>query len=215
MMMRMASPVAEMHHSELGVKETAMEELSHARPPAALAAIQERTERLAFPMPSEPRTGALLRVLAASKPGGRLLELGTGTGLSAAWLLDGMTEDATLITVDVDPGPQAVARELLGHDRRLTIVTEDATAFLRRQTPASFDLIFADAMPGKFECLDDALALLRPGGLYVIDDMLPQANWPEEHAPRVPALIATLAARPDLKIVSMAWSSGVVVAVRV
>jgi predicted O-methyltransferase YrrM len=40
-------------------------------------------------MPSEPRTGAFLRELCAGKPGGNLLELGTGTGLATAWMLDG------------------------------------------------------------------------------------------------------------------------------
>jgi len=44
-------------------------------------------------------------------------------------------------------------------------------------------------MIGKFELLDAALALLKVGGLYVIDDMLPQANWPRRHAPRAPRLI--------------------------
>ena len=192
-----------------------MDDLAHLNPPAALPAILERTAALAFPMPSEPRTGAMLRVLAASKPGGRLLELGTGTGLSTAWLLDGMDRDARLVSVDIDPGPQAVARDILGADPRLEIVTADAAGFLRRQVDAPFDLIFADAMPGKYEVLDAALALLRPGGLYVIDDMLPQDSWPEDHAAKVPRLVADLAARAELRIVSLAWSSGVVVAVRV
>jgi predicted O-methyltransferase YrrM len=192
-----------------------MDDLAHLNIPAALPAILDRTAALAFSMPSEPRTGAMLRMLSASKPGGRLLELGTGTGLSTAWMLDGMDRAATLISVDIDAGLQAVAREFLGDDPRLKIVTEDAAAFLRRQADASFDLIFADAMPGKYECLDEALALLRPGGLYVIDDMLPQANWPEGHAPKVPLLIADLAARTGFRVASLAWSSGVVVAVRV
>jgi predicted O-methyltransferase YrrM len=192
-----------------------MDDLAHLNPPAALPAILERTMALGFPMASEPRTGAILRVLAASKPGGHLLELGTGTGLSAAWLLDGMDRDATLVSVDIDPGPQAVARDILGADPRLRIVTEDAASFLRRQAAASFDLVFADAMPGKYEMLDAALALLRRGGLYVIDDMVPQANWPEGHASKVPCLVANLAAREALRIVSLAWSSGLVVAARV
>src|SRR5580658_2329030 len=165
-------------------------------------------------MPSEPRTGAMLRVLAASKPGGRLLELGTGTGIGTAWLLDGMDRDARLISVDVDPGPQALAREVLGLDTRLEIVTADAGVFLRDQKGNMFDLIFADAMPGKYELLDEALNLLRPGGLYVIDDMLPQENWPENHAQRVPRLIADLAGRAAFRIVSLAWSSGLVLVAR-
>lgn len=191
-----------------------MDQLAHLNPPAALPAILDRTEALAFPMPSEPRTGAMLRVLAAAKPGGRLLELGTGTGLCTAWLLDGMDRDARLTTVDVDPEVQAVARQFLGGDGRLEIVTADAGAFLHRQQPETYDLIFADAMLGKYELLNKALALLRPGGLYVVDDMLPQESWPENHAPRVPRLIAELASRPDLRIVSLAWSSGLVVVAR-
>ncbi len=191
-----------------------MDELAHLNPPAAVPAILDRTEALAFPMPSEPRTGAMLRVLAASKPGGRLLELGTGTGLCTAWLLDGMDRKARLTSVDVDPDVQAVAREYLGSDGRLQIVTADAAAFLRGQDAETYDLIFADAMLGKYELLDEALALLPPGGLYVIDDMLPQDNWPEDHAPRVPRLIADLAGRADYHIVSLAWSSGLVVVAR-
>jgi predicted O-methyltransferase YrrM len=191
-----------------------MDDLTNLNPPATIQAILDRTEALAFSMPSEPRTGAMLRVLAASKPGGRLLELGTGTGLSTAWLLEGMDRDARLISVDVDPESQAVARDILGGDPRLEIVTADAALFLRQQAAATFDLIFADSMPGKYENLDDALVLLRPGGLYLIDDMLPQANWPEDHARKVPRLIADLAARAEFRTVSLAWSSGLVIVAR-
>jgi len=53
-------------------------------------------------MASELKVGALLAVLAASKPGGRLLELGTGTGHGTAWLLSGMDETSHLDTVDTD-----------------------------------------------------------------------------------------------------------------
>lgn len=182
--------------------------------PPGIRSIQARTTELDFSMASEPLTGALLRVLAASKPGGRLLELGTGTGVGTAWLLAGMDASSTLVSVDVDPKVQAVARDALGHDPRLTLVTSDGAAFLRRQKPGSFDLIFADAMPGKYEGLDEALELVRCGGFYVIDDMLPQPNWPEGHADKVPVLMDQLAARSDFEMVPLVWASGVVVMVR-
>jgi predicted O-methyltransferase YrrM len=54
-------------------------------------------------MACEPRAGALLRTLAAFKPAGRLLELGTGTGVGTAWLLAEINGAARLITVDTDP----------------------------------------------------------------------------------------------------------------
>ncbi len=62
-----------------------------------LLAIKERTTALQFSMASEPLVGAMLRTLVASKPGGRFLELGTGTGVATAWLLEGMDDGSTAI----------------------------------------------------------------------------------------------------------------------
>ena len=184
------------------------------RPPSALAPILERSGALGFTMASEPRTGALLRALAASKPAGRFLELGTGTGVATSSLLDGMDSASRLISVDVDEQVQAVARDAFPHDSRLSLVTGDALAFLGRQEPASFDLVFADAMPGKYEGLADALRVVRIGGFYVIDDMLPQPNWPADHPPKVSALLAQLAALDGFQLAPLRWASGVVIAVR-
>lgn len=61
--------------------------------PEVIQALWAETQAADFTMPSEPQTCSLLRTLAAIKTGGRFLELGSGTGLSTAWLLDGM--DAT------------------------------------------------------------------------------------------------------------------------
>jgi predicted O-methyltransferase YrrM len=181
--------------------------------PAAWIAIQARTTELGFDMPSEADTGALLRLLAASKPGGRLLELGTGTGMATAWLLAGLDARASLVSVDVDPVVQDVARAHL-EDDRLRFVLADGLDYVLAQPPGSFDLIFADAWPGKYEALDTTLALLKRGGLYIVDDMLPQPNWPEGHPARVDDLVARLESRPDLVVTRLAWASGLVVAAK-
>ena len=191
-----------------------MDDLSYFRPPQALDAIQARTAELQFDMASEPRTGALLQMLAASKPCGRLLELGTGTGLATAWLLSGMDAGSSLISVDTDEEVQAVAREALCQDTRLKLVTHDGAAFLWRQPKKSFDLVFADAVPGKYEALDEALAIVKTGGFYVIDDMLPQLNWPEGHGEKAQALIERLAADERFVMLPMPWSTGIIVLVR-
>ena len=73
--------------------------------PRAIPSILADTARLGFGMASDAQTGALLRrTVVASKPGGRVLELGTGTGAATAWLLDGMTADATLLIGRLRPG---------------------------------------------------------------------------------------------------------------
>jgi predicted O-methyltransferase YrrM len=184
------------------------------RQPAAVAGIRGDTESLGFTMTSEPRTGSLLAALAASKPGGRCLELGTGTGHGTAWLLSGMDAASTLDTVDVDASVVAVAQRHLGSDRRVSFHVMDGAQFLEQSSSSRFDLIYADAWPGKFSHLDQALALLRPGGIYIIDDLLPQPTWPEGHAPRVPALIDDLERRDDFTTVRLAWASGLMLVVR-
>jgi predicted O-methyltransferase YrrM len=191
-----------------------VEDFKYIRLPRHLQPIMERTKELGFSMASEPLVGAALRMLAASKPGGRFLELGTGTGIATAWLADGMHEGSTLISVDTDISVQQVARDALGADKRLTFVTAGGAQFLRAQALQSFDLVFADAMPGKYEVLETALGVIKIGGFYVIDDMLPQSNWPEGHAAKVPVLIDRLATDPRFEILPLVWASGVIVAVR-
>jgi len=183
-------------------------------PPRGLDAIRTDTERIGFVLASEPKTGALLRGLAASKPGGRILELGTGTGVGTAWLLDGMDDGSRLISVDTDAAVQDVARRHLGHDRRVTFHLGDAGTFLERAGHTRFDLIYADAWPGKFTHLDLALGLLKVGGIYFIDDLLPQPNWPDGHAAKVPPLIADLESRREFVAVKLAWASGLLMLVR-
>jgi predicted O-methyltransferase YrrM len=184
------------------------------KPPEVLDLIEAETKAIGFSMGSERLTGALLRALAASKPKAKILELGTGTGISAAWLLDGMDEESHLTTVDNDAANVEIAKRHLGPDRRVTFHIEDGREFLSRIQDERFDLIFTDAWPGKFEGLELALSVLKVGGFYVIDDLLPQPNWPEDHAPKVRKLVDTLAQRTDLLICPMSWSSGLLVAVK-
>jgi predicted O-methyltransferase YrrM len=191
-----------------------MEDLSLITPPEAVASILVETERMKFGMASEPLVGALLRALAASKPGGRFLELGTGTGVATAWLLSGMDAASTLVSVDIDENAQNVAARALGHDRRLQLVNSGALEYLATQPADCFDLVFADALPGKYEGLADALAVVRPGGFWVGDDLLPQPNWPEGHASKVPILVEQLARNANFSVLPLVWASGVVVAVR-
>src|SRR5439155_865314 len=138
-----------------------MADLDSIVAPSQLQLIKQKTRALGFTMACEDSVGALLRTLAASKRGGRLLELGTGTGVGTAWLVDGMDMASKLTTVDISAEYQQVAREAFVGDGRLEILTLDAAEFLGKQPPGSFDLVFADAMPGKFVQLDKTKALLQ------------------------------------------------------
>jgi predicted O-methyltransferase YrrM len=183
-----------------------------APPPALLARITAEAQATGLYYGSDARVGALLRTLAASKPGGALLELGTGLGLGAAWILDGMDARARLTSVDIQEAG-GIARRCLGHDTRLELVIADAANFLAGLGSRTFDLIFADAPFGKFFELERALAALAPGGLYVADDMIPEPGDPERGR-LLEQLEAALAACPELALTGLPWGTGLVVAAR-
>lgn len=198
-----------------------MDDTVRLNPPAAISMIEEATAELGFGMPSAPRTGSILRMLAASKPGGRLLELGTGTGLSTAWILDGLDGQGKLDSIDSDAVMQKVARRYLGSDARLTLHTADGDTFLESLVAEQrkFDLVFADTWPGKLRLLDETLGLLNTGGFYVVDDMLPQPNWAQldlgyDHPRAIRELVETLETDSRLTTTKLAWDTGVIVAVR-
>ena len=193
-----------------------MIDTDNLRPPAVLPAIEAATQAIGFSMASDRLTGSLLRTLAATRPGGTLLELGTGTGLASAWMLAGMDARSTLVTVDQDGRAVAVAQRWLAADPRIEFRIMDGALFLQSMQGqgAAFDLIFADTWPGKYSHLDDVLRLLKVGGLYVVDDMLPQPNWPAGHAAKVADLIAVLERRDDLHVTKLNWSTGLIVAAK-
>lgn len=165
-------------------------------------------------MGSDERLGSLLRMLARSKPGGRMLELGTGTGLATSWILDGMDTNARLTTVDSDRAVLTIAEQNLGSDPRLHVVHQEGRDFLLERAGERFDLIFADAWSGKFFDLDEALAMVASGGFYVADDLSPQEDWTSKHAEMVEEYRSRLAGHDEFAWTWMDWASGLVVGTR-
>jgi predicted O-methyltransferase YrrM len=190
------------------------EEIIHQHFPPAYGRIDEATKSSGFTMASDVLTCSLLRTLATSKPASKFLELGTGTGLSAAWILDGMDDDSTLVSVDHDPKFLGIAKKFLGADERLELVCMDGGEWVGVNKDQKYDYIFADTWHGKYLLLDEALSMLNKGGLYIIDDMLPQPNWPEGHHEKAINLIKLLEAREDLTLTKQVWATGIVVAVK-
>lgn len=174
-------------------------------------AIQNDTSNAGFTMASDPLTCSLLRTLAAGKPAGNFLELGTGSGLSTSWILDGMDNNSSFTSIDNDARFLAIANQYLGSDKRLKLVEADGGDWLQQNLDKKFDYIFADTWHGKYLMLEETLQMLNPGALYIIDDMLPQPNWPDGHAAKATQLIAQLENRTDLFVTKMAWASGLMI----
>ena len=192
--------------------------------PSLLSSALERdAAEIGFTQSSDALTGGFLETLAASKPGGRFLELGTGVGAGSARLLSGMDGGSSLVTVEQNAEQVEIAKEHLGDDPRITFWVGDGLEFLR-QPRAPFDFIFADTWPGKIEQPELALRLVTPGGFYVVDDM--QLGWKDE-SELVDVddyllgvwrgqrdLMAVLDARDDFLCTRLDWSTGLMVCVK-
>ncbi len=176
--------------------------------------IQRKAHEIGFTMPSDLYVGTLLKTLISSKPKSNFLELGTGIGLSLSWMIDGMDADSKIISVDNDPKLTAIAKQYFGDDSRVELVCADGSEWIKRYNDNKFDLVFADAWPGKYSEIDEILALINVGGFYVVDDMLHQPNWPEGHQQNVERLIAYLETRNDMSITKMNWSTGLIICVK-
>ncbi len=179
-------------------------------PPAVLSELEAATEQYGFKLSSDQLTGSLLRTLAASKPGGMFLELGTGTGMACAWLLDGMDDHSQLITVDNNEGVMEVAKQHLADDSRISFHDADSLAIIDSLKDNSFDLIFADTYGGKFQEFEKAFHLLKPHGIYIVDDMLPQYTWPEDHGSKVDDLIKKFDKLSNGFVTKLNWSTGII-----
>ena len=174
----------------------------------------ERAERAGFAMSCDPGTGRLLAVLAAAVPAnGRVLELGTGTGVGTAWITGGLRgrDDVEVVTVEIDAATAALAAQY-AWPPQVRLLTGNAMDVIR--SAGRFDLIFADAQGGKWDGLDATVAALRPGGQLLVDDMTPGEFADEHHARKTSEVRSLLLGHPELISVEIAWSSGLILSTR-
>jgi caffeoyl-CoA O-methyltransferase len=164
--------------------------------------------------------GTFLRMLVRMTGARRVLEIGTFTGYSALMMAEGLPDDGELLTCDIDPKAEAIARDFFSrspHGRKMTLRMGPALETLKTlQGP--FDLAFIDADKGNYSAYYDAvLPLLRTGGLLVADNTLwsgrvlnPQS--PDDHA--IVAFNAKVAADPRVEKVLLTVRDGMMLALK-
>jgi predicted O-methyltransferase YrrM len=182
--------------------------------PVQYDSILKLTQELNFNMSSDLYIGSLLKTLVASKAAGNILELGTGTGLATSWIIEGMDKNSKLVTIDNNELLISVAKNNL-NDKRITFVCRDGYEWINEYNGTSFDLIFADAFPGKYDLFEKVFSFLKISGFYIIDDMMQQPNWPEGHSDKAESFIKNLENRKDIRVTKLNWSTGVIVAVKI
>jgi predicted O-methyltransferase YrrM len=142
------------------------------RPPL-VARAEALAGRLGFERSSAPETGRLLHVLAAERGRDRVGEIGTGTGVGAAWIVSALPPEVHFVTVELDPARAAAARELFRDDENVRVLEGDWHELMPPEAP--FDLLFYDGGGKQSPERDggDVIGLLAPRGLVVMDDLTP------------------------------------------
>lgn len=130
----------------------------------------------------ETLTGALLHALTRASGATRVLEIGTAIGYSTVWMATALPASALLVTLERDHARATTARAYLreaGVDDRVNVMIGDADRYLHKLA-GPFDLVFQDGDKAQYApMLDRLVALLRPGGLLVTDNVL----WSGEVVP--------------------------------
>ncbi len=127
--------------------------------------------------PVAAATGAALRMLTAGIAARTVVEIGTGAGVSGLWLLSGMPADGVLTTIDVEAEHQRAAKEAFAAagypHQRTRVITGRALDLLSRMTDGAYDLVLVDAdKPTYPTYVEEAVRLLRAGGVLALDNML-------------------------------------------
>lgn len=123
----------------------------------------------------QPESASLLNVLCNISKPKRILEIGTAIGYSSIILSKSMHNNGIVDTIEVDENMAQKAMtyiERAGFERKIRILQGDAAeVLLCLSTP--YDFIFLDAAKGQYiEFLPHCLRLLKPGGIFITDNVL-------------------------------------------
>ncbi|ACU74727.1 transferase [Catenulispora acidiphila DSM 44928] len=166
----------------------------HRAFPASVAAAERFAAEAGFTQSCIPEVGRLLSAAAAAKPAGVIAESGTGAGVGTAWLYSGLGPQARLVTVERDRSLADRAAATFADDPRVQVLTGDWRLL---EAHAPFDVFFCDG-GGKREDPERVVDLLAPGGVLIMDDFTPAADWPPSFEGQIDELRAFYLGHPRL-----------------
>ena len=119
--------------------------------------------------------GRFLKMLVRLTGARRVLEIGMFTGYSALMMAEALPDDGHLITCDVDPKAEAIARRYFGespHGDKIEIRMGPALETIKSLN-GPIDMVFIDADKTNYSNYYEAvMPLVRPRGLIVADNVL-------------------------------------------
>ena len=139
-----------------------------------LREMELRADREEFPIVG-PQVGGLLMLLARSIGAQRVFEMGSGFGYSGLWFAKALPIGGRITLTDTSAArsKQALAYfEKARQADKVECLTGDAIELIQKAA-GPFDVIFLDADKARYPlAFKVALPKLRPGGLFIADNVL-------------------------------------------
>ena len=126
---------------------------------------------------AEPETARLMSVLTKLVRPKKILEIGTAIGYSSIIMAQGLDADGKITTLEYDSKTAEIARENIkraGLADKIQVIEADAKDYLSYlDEDETYDMVFLDGPTAHYLfMLEDAVRLLRKGGLLVSDNIL-------------------------------------------
>jgi caffeoyl-CoA O-methyltransferase len=148
---------------------------------------KETHEKMTAPQMQVGRIeGQFLKMLVRLTNAKRILEIGMFTGYSALMMAEGLPEDGKIITCDIDPNAEKMAKRYFAqspHGHKITVAMGNALETIAKLTE-TFDMVFIDADKSNYpKYYEESMKIVRPGGLIVVDNVLWSGRVlnPEDH----------------------------------
>jgi caffeoyl-CoA O-methyltransferase len=151
------------------------------REPDILRSLRETTLKLSsHNMQIAPEQGQLMAFLIELIGAKKTLEIGVYTGYSSLAVALALPETGKIIACDINTETSTIAQDFwqkagIAHkiDLKLAPALETLDSLIKQNYSNSFDFIFIDADKNNYlNYYERSLALLRPGGLMLVDNVL-------------------------------------------
>jgi len=120
--------------------------------------------------------GNFLKFLTQLTGAKSVVEIGTSSGVSGLWVLQGLPSDGVLTTIDAEREHSKIARTVFEEadipSTKYRIITGNLIDVIGKLADNSYEVVITRDGMDLFEVVQESYRLLRPGGLLVIDHAL-------------------------------------------
>jgi predicted O-methyltransferase YrrM len=120
--------------------------------------------------------GNFLKFLTQLTGAKSVVEIGTSSGVSGLWVLQGLPSDGVLTTIDAEREHSKIARNVFEEadipSTKYRIITGNLIDVIGKLADNSYEIVITRDGMDLFEVVQESYRLLRSGGLLVIDHAL-------------------------------------------